>query len=184
MIIQDLQLKDITPYENNPRHNDHAVSQVAESIKSFGFKVPIVTDSDGIIIAGHTRYKAAQQLGLERVPVIKADWLTPDQAKAWRISDNAVSEIATWDTSMLEHELKELASLEIDMTAFGFETVAEDKPDSNEPQTLAEKIKENPMDSELTETFLIPPFSVIETSSNAWQTRLVQWEQYGVRYDN
>ncbi|WP_138158764.1 ParB N-terminal domain-containing protein [Peptoniphilus catoniae] len=104
---------DLIPYENNPRKNDNAVEAVAKSIKEFGFKVPIVIDSEGIIVAGHTRLKAAKQLGLEEVPCIIADDLTPEQVKAFRLADNKVSEFAEWDFELLEQEFEDLAGLNL-----------------------------------------------------------------------
>ena len=88
MKVIDKKLAEITPYAQNPRKNDEAVDKVAASIQEFGFKQPIVVDKDGIIIVGHTRYKAAQKLGLETVPVLVADDLTDEQAKAYRLADN------------------------------------------------------------------------------------------------
>ena len=110
-------LDDIHPYEKNPRKNDDAAQYVAESIKAFGFKVPIVIDNDGVIVAGHTRYKAAKQLGLESVPCIVADDLTEEQIKAFRLADNKVSEKAGWDFALLEEELQ---LIDFDMEVFGF----------------------------------------------------------------
>lgn len=110
-------LDEVHPYEKNPRKNEDAVQYVAESIKEFGFKVPIVIDNDGVIVAGHTRYKAAKQLGLESVPCIVADDLTDKQIKAFRLADNKVSEKAGWDFALLEEELQ---ILDFDMEAFGF----------------------------------------------------------------
>ena len=120
MEIRELNVDEIIPYENNPRFNDEAVEAVANSIKEFGFKVPIILDKDKVIIAGHTRLLAAKRLGMESVPVIFADDLTEEQVKAFRIADNKVGEIATWDYSKLKEELKALQELEIDMSAFGF----------------------------------------------------------------
>lgn len=111
-------MDDIHPYEKNPRKNDDAVQYVAESIKQFGFKVPIVIDTGGMIVAGHTRYKAAKQLGMEQVPCIIADDLTDEQIKAFRLADNKVSEKAGWDFALLEEELDSL--FDFDMEAFGF----------------------------------------------------------------
>lgn len=111
-------IDEIKEYENNPRINDGAVEAVANSIKEFGFKVPIVVDEDNIIIAGHTRYKAALKLNLERVPCIVASDLLPEQAKAYRLADNKVSELAKWDFNALA---KELGDLNLDMQKFGFE---------------------------------------------------------------
>lgn len=119
MQIFDKKLSEIKPYKNNPRKNDKAVDPVAESIKQFGFKVPIVIDKDGEIVAGHTRYKAAKKLKLETVPCIIADDLSEEQIKAFRLADNKVGELAEWDFSALEIELDGIDS--IDMTEFGFE---------------------------------------------------------------
>ena len=112
-------LKDIKQYENNPRKNDEAVKYVAESIKEFGFKVPIVIDSNNVIVAGHTRWKAANSLNIKEVPCIIADDLSDDQIKAYRLADNKVSEFAEWDFNILNLELDEL--LNFDMSAFGFD---------------------------------------------------------------
>ena len=105
MKIINKKIKEIKPYENNPRKNDEAVKYVAESIKQFGFKVPIVVDKDNVIVAGHTRYKASQELGLEEVPCIVADDLNEEQIKAYRLADNKVSEKAEWDLDILNDEI-------------------------------------------------------------------------------
>lgn len=109
---------EIIPYEKNPRLNDEAVEPVAESIKEFGFKIPIMLSSDGVIVAGHTRIKAAKKLGMEEVPCIIADDLTEEQVKAFRLADNKSAEIAQWDDELLQGELSEI--LDIDMSLFGF----------------------------------------------------------------
>lgn len=109
----------LIPYANNPRSNDNAVDAVAASIKEFGFKVPIVVDGENVIINGHTRLKAAHKLGLEQVPVIVADDLTPEQVKAFRLADNKTSELAEWDLGKLDIELAEIQDL--DMNDFGFD---------------------------------------------------------------
>lgn len=119
MNIIEKSLGEIRPYEKNPRKNDEAVKYVAESIKQFGFKVPIVIDANGVIVAGHTRYKAAKQLKMNTVPCIVADDLTEEQIKAYRLADNKVAEKAEWDFDLLNAELDEL--FDIDMTAFGFD---------------------------------------------------------------
>ena len=107
---------DLVPYENNPRNNDGAVDYVANSIKEFGFKVPVVVDKDNVVVAGHTRLKACEKLGITEVPCIVADDLTEDQIKAFRIADNKVSEYATWDEEKLSQELSDIM---MDMTEFG-----------------------------------------------------------------
>lgn len=133
MQIVDIATADLKPYQNNPRNNDGAVQAVAESIKQFGFKVPIVIDKDGVIIAGHTRLKAAQQLGLDTVPAIRADDLTDEQVRAFRLADNKVGELAGWKFDKLQEELAEIT---VDMSAFGFGT-DEEEPEGAAPQTGA-----------------------------------------------
>ena len=120
MKIIKKKIAELIDYENNPRNNDGAVDAVAASIKEFGFKVPIIIDSDGVIIAGHTRRKAAERLGLDTVPCIVADDLTPEQIKAFRLADNKVGELAGWDFAKLEAELDELTAFDVDMSKFGF----------------------------------------------------------------
>lgn len=128
MNIIQKRLEDLVPYKNNPRNNDEAVSYVAESIKEFGFKVPIIVDKNNVIVAGHTRYKASKKLGINEVPCLVADDLTEEQIKAFRLADNKVSEIATWDFDKLELELSDL---DLDMELFGFESL-EDEDESQE----------------------------------------------------
>ena len=103
MKIEQRKLAEIIPYEQNPRQNDDAVDAVAKSIREFGFRQPIVVDAEGVIICGHTRWKAAQKLGLEKVPVHVAKDLTPEQIKAYRIADNKTAELAEWDFDLLPH---------------------------------------------------------------------------------
>lgn len=108
MEIKNKSINDITPYDNNPRKNDKAVSAVAESIKQYGFKVPLVVDASGMIITGHTRYKAAVMLGMEEVPCIVADDLTEEEARAFRLADNKTAEASRWDYDKLAQELDEI----------------------------------------------------------------------------
>lgn len=124
MNVQEIKLKDIKPYGKNPRKNDDAVPYVAESIKQFGFKVPIVIDKNNVIVAGHTRYKEAKKLGFKSVPCIIADDLTDEQIKAFRLADNKVSEKAEWDLDLLDSEIEGI--FDIDMTDFGFELESEE----------------------------------------------------------
>ena len=111
-------VSDLIPYENNPRKNDDAVDYVANSIKEFGFKVPIIVGTDNVIVTGHTRLKAAIKLGLTEVPVIVADDLTEEQINAFRLADNKVAEMADWDFERLDLELE---TLDFDMSEFGFD---------------------------------------------------------------
>ena len=121
--IKVLKIKEIKPYKNNPRNNEEAVEPVMNSIKEFGFKVPVIVDKNNIVVAGHTRLKAAEKLGLEEVPCIIADDLTEEQINAFRLADNKTGEIATWDFDLLNIELNNI--LNVDMSSFGFEPMKE-----------------------------------------------------------
>ena len=118
MNIKSMKLEDLKEYGNNPRLNDGAVEYVAKSIEEFGFKVPIIIDKDNVIVAGHTRKKAAARLGLKEVPVIVADDLNADQVKAFRLADNKVAEYSEWDMDLLMIELNDI---DIEMDDFGFD---------------------------------------------------------------
>ena len=152
-------LDEIKPYEKNPRNNKDAVKYVANSIKEFGFKVPIVIDSEGVIVAGHTRYKAAKKLKLDEVPCIVADDLTENQIRAFRIADNKVSEIAEWDFELLEGEME---MLDFDMTDFGFL-----EEDDEEPQEEPAKERED-LSGKIGETYEV----IIECENELQQEEL------------
>ena len=117
----------LIPYINNPRKNDAAVDKVAASIKEFGFKVPIIIDNENVIVAGHTRLLAAKKLGIESVPCVIADDLTPAQIKAYRIADNKTAEFAEWDDELLKIELEALEGLDFDIDLTGFDKSEIDK---------------------------------------------------------
>lgn len=142
--VKDFDINSIKEYENNPRINDGAVDAVAQSIKDFGFKVPIIIDRDGVIIAGHTRKKAAHKLGMQRVPCIVADDLTPEQVAAFRLADNKTAELAEWDMEKLQQELGNLP--EWDLSAYGFEgevlDIATANDDAFDVEEAAESITE------------------------------------------
>lgn len=129
MQILNKQIKELVPYQNNPRKNDKAVDAVAASIKQFGFKQPIVIDKDNVIVCGHTRLKAAQKLRLKEVPCIMADDLTDDQIKAFRLADNKTAELAEWNFSLLDLEL---ADIDLDMSEFGFDFGEDEEEDEEE----------------------------------------------------
>ena len=121
MIVTQRRLDSIRPYPGNPRQNDHAVDAVARSLREFGFRQPIVVDADGVIVVGHTRYKAALKLGMAEVPVHVADGLTPAQARAYRLADNRTASIATWDDDALVTELIGLSDQGYDLDLTGFD---------------------------------------------------------------
>lgn len=135
-------IEELKPYENNPRKNDEAVEYVKKSIKEFGFKVPIVIDEGGVIIAGHTRYKASIELGLEEVPCIIADDLNEEQIKAFRLADNKVSEKAQWNMELLEEELEQLG---LNMKDFGFDDL----------QDISEEIERTDLSNNIFEKYEI-----------------------------
>lgn len=146
MQIEMRRLTEITPYPDNPRQNDAAVEAVASSIREFGFRQPIVVDEAGVIIVGHTRYKAAVKLGLEFVPVHVAVGLTPAQAKAYRLADNQTATLATWDDDKLAAELIALQGLDFDLALAGFsaEELARLLAPPTEPLTDPDAIPEPP----------------------------------------
>lgn len=137
-------IEKVIPYDKNPRQNDDAVQYVAESIKEFGFINPILLDAGGTVMAGHTRLKAAKQLGLKEVPVVYVDDLSEEQAKAFRLADNKTAEFASWDEGLLEQELAEI--LELDMSLFGFD----------EESTLADEL----VDDKYTLAVNIPQYEI------------------------
>jgi len=147
MKIEQWDIGRVTPYERNPRRNDDAVEAVAASIREFGFRQPIVVDADGVVIAGHTRLKAAQHLGLAKVPVHVARDLTPEQVRALRIADNKTGELATWDMDLLPLELADLRDAEFDLSVLGFdmsEVEAMLAPAGTEGNTPVDDVPETP----------------------------------------
>ena len=137
---------ELIAYDNNPRFNDEAVDAVANSIKAFGFRNPILIDSNNVIIAGHTRLLAAKKLGLKEVPCIMIDDLSDDEVKALRLADNKTAEIAKWDMGKLAVEIK---NINMDMLQFGFDD-------------LLDKLNEEPKDDDFNEDEEIPenPYSI------------------------
>lgn len=136
--ITYIKIEDLKMYANNPRKNDEAVEYVKESIKQFGFKVPVVIDKNYEIICGHTRVKSAKQLGITEVPCIIADDLTDEQVKAFRLVDNKVSEFATWDFDLLNEEINQILST--NMEDLGFFEIPIDDLFLEQPKTKPKHI--------------------------------------------
>lgn len=175
MKVEQLGINEIRPYDSNPRFNDNAISAVANSINDFGFKQPIVIDKNNVIIVGHTRWEAAKTLGMTEVPCLVADDLTIEKAKAYRLADNKVGELSQWDYKLLEKEMDELAELDIDMGEFGFDI------DDGFESTM-DRLKNNPTSTgPLSDTFVAPPFSILDTRQGAWQERKRSWQNLGIR---
>ena len=183
----DRLVNELIPYENNPRDNDHAVDAVAASIKRFGFKVPVVIDKDGVIVCGHTRIKAAKKIGLEFVPCVVADDLTPEEIKAFRLADNKVSELADWNFEALDIEL--LGINEIDMSQFGFA----DDGDAEEYEQKKREFEERMASGELSEDDeeyqeFLKKFEAKKTTDDCYTPELVYEaveqfveEEYGIK---
>lgn len=129
MNVIDVDINKLVPYRSNPRNNKQAIDYVAASIKEFGFKVPIVIDKENVIVCGHTRYEAAVKLGHRQIPCIIADDLSEEQIKAFRLADNKVSEIATWDFDLLDLELPEIEGIDMEELGFEFELDDDDADD-------------------------------------------------------
>lgn len=142
MKVQNVSIQNVKPYPKNPRDNDAGVDAVANSIKEFGWQQPIVVDNDNVIIVGHTRYKAAKKLGMKQVPVVVADKLTDEQAKAYRLADNKTGELTGWDDDLLNDELDGI--LDIDMSDFGFELDIPGDEEEVQEDDFDEEVPEEP----------------------------------------
>jgi ParB-like chromosome segregation protein Spo0J len=116
MKVKKLKIDEIQPYERNPRiHSEEQIEKIAQSIREFGYVAPIIVDKNKVIVAGHGRYFALKKLGYQEVPVVVADWLTEEQARAYRIADNRLTELSEWDEELLRQELLELEDFDIDL---------------------------------------------------------------------
>lgn len=149
MLVELRSLDSIKPYPNNPRANDAAVQAVANSIKAFGFRSPIVVDEHDVILAGHTRYRAARKLGLTEVPVHVAAGLTPEKARAYRIADNQTANLSSWDDDKMVAELMGLqaAGVDLDLTGFTADDLARLlEPEAAEPLADPDDVPEAPAD--------------------------------------
>jgi hypothetical protein len=178
MLVEIAEIGSITRFPGNPRKNQSAVAPVVASLRTFGFRQPIVVDAERVIVVGDTRYQAAQALGLTQIPVHVAYDLSPQQAKAYRIADNKTNEFAAWDTDLLAIQLCELTETGFDLGPIGFseaelqELMAPDPdPGSGEaipPVSLAER-------------FGVPPFSVLNAREGWWQDRKRAWIALGIK---
>lgn len=152
MKIEYKKIGELKPYAKNPRKNDDAVDYVANSIKEFGFIVPVVIDNKNVIVAGHTRYKAAKKLGIEDIPCIIADDLTEKQINAFRLIDNKTQELSSWDYGKLIEELTGLVD-DIDMTQFAFAPIGNDEEDHPEATQDLDEGEELDLDDFSDESF-------------------------------
>ena len=118
--IQYIGIKDVKPYEKNPRNNKDAIQAVKKSIEDFGFLIPCVVDQDNVLVAGHTRYAAAKLLKMKKIPCVQVSNLTPEQVNTFRIIDNKTAELASWDMDLLAEEIHALSESGLDFTPYGF----------------------------------------------------------------
>lgn len=162
--IEYVAIDDIIPYEKNPRKNDKAVPFVKESISQFGFKVPLVIDENNVIVCGHTRLKAAKELGLEELPCVYASDLTPEQIRAFRLADNKVAEKAEWDLGMLGSELLALPDFDFESLGFDPSDFKVDKGSNVETKSLSDR-------------FLVPPLSILDSRQGYWRDRKAKWNE-------
>lgn len=176
MEVQTVSISKIKPYKNNPRDNEAGVDAVANSIKEFNWQQPIVVDKDNVIIVGHTRYKAAKKLGMDKVPVVVADKLTDEQVKAYRLADNKTGELTDWDPEQLDIELGDI--LDLDMSDFGFDFEGDD-----EHQSTFDKVMSNPNEDghTLADDFIVFHSSVLDARRGEWQKRKDAWKSLGIK---
>lgn len=168
----------LIPYARNPRKNDAVVERMVSAIKEFGFRIPIVAKSDGAVVDGHLRLKAAQVLGMTEVPVVLADELSDAQVKAFRLLANRSANWAEWDNSLLKLELDELLEADFPLELTGF-----DEADLKllKDATIKEAYSYNPeLGGTLAKQFLLPPFSVLNAREGAWQDRKQKWIELGI----
>lgn len=171
-------VEDLIPYARNARtHSDEQIAQVAASIKEFGFTNPILIDGENGIIAGHGRLMAARKLGLEKVPTIELSHLSPTQKRAYILADNRLAEKSGWDSDLLSLEIEELKDLDFDLAKIGFDDYG-----FSEDVEGSYKFEEGEKNSGiLSEKYLEPPFSILDTTSGRWQERVRAWKDLGIR---
>lgn len=183
MEIVTLKLDEFVEYKGNPRKNDHAVEKMAQSIKEFGFRVPVLVKQDKTVIDGHLRLKAARAAGLKEIPAVYVDDLTDAQIKAFRIAINRMAELADWDEELLGVELQELREMDFDLDLTGFDTSDIDDFIEKATGEAAEDKRAEAEASLLRDTFIEPPFSVLDTKTGSWQARKQKWIDLGIESD-
>lgn len=172
----------IRPYEQNPRViSDAAIDKVAASIKTFGWRQPIVVDDAGVILVGHTRLQAAKRLNLEQVPVHVAAGLSVEAARAYRLADNRTHDEARWNTEGLGFELAQLAAAGFDLALTGFDPGELPVEFPGEQPILSPANATAGPSPRLAERFGIPPFSVFNAREGWWQDRKRAWIDLGIR---
>ena len=141
MNIEYIKIKDLIPYERNPRNNEISVDAVANSIRKFGFMNPIIIDRNNVIVCGHTRLKAAKKLNLVEVPCLRADDISDEDIKAFRLVDNKTGELATWKNKLLDEELAEICRIDMSMFGFPEETKVDIEQNSEDVAEVEKMVK-------------------------------------------
>lgn len=178
LVVQTWPIDKLVPYARNPRKNDEQVTRMISAIKEFGFRIPVVAKSDGTVVDGHLRLKAARQLGMTEVPVALADELTDAQVKAFRILANQSANWAEWDEDLLKLELDDLKELDFDLELTGF-----DLQELEALENVAGQVDsgdDNSVKGKLAELFGIPPFTVLSARDGWWQDRKRAWIALGI----
>ena len=177
--VEQWDVAKVVPYARNPRKNAGIpVAKVKASLKEFGWRQPIVVDSEGVIIVGHTRYQAALELGMDSVPVHVADGLTAAQVKAYRIADNKTGDFAEWDFDLLKLEFADLQELDfgLDLTGFDEADIAAMDDGAGDMGAVDGEPRQT-----LSDRFGVPPFSVLNAREGWWQDRKRAWLALGIQ---
>lgn len=181
MKIELVDIELITEYENNAKkHPEWQIEQIAKSIQEFGFNDPIAIDEDNMIIEGHGRYLACKKLGIKEVPCVRLENMSEEQKRAYIIAHNKLTLNTEFDLEKLEYELNALKLEGIDLEMLGFDD-DEVRDFFDKTENVFDKIKENPIDSNLNQTFLVPPFSILDTKTQYWQERKKAWLSKGIK---
>lgn len=174
-------IEKLVPYARNPRKNDAQVGRMVSAIKEFGFRIPVVAKSDGTVVDGHLRLKAAQQLGISEVPVALADELTDAQVKAFRLLANQSANWAEWDEELLKLELDDLKELDFDLELTGFDLSELSELEAFSSENYAGNVDGGSKATGiLAELFGIPPFTVLSARDGWWQDRKRAWIALGI----
>ncbi len=183
MEVRTVPIETVVPYEGNPRKNAAAVGKVAESLREYGWRQPLVVDAEMILIAGHTRLAAAKSLGWSEVPIHVAEGLSAEQVRAYRLADNRTGQDATWDDELLAIEIRELDLAGFDLTLTGFtdDELAALKIEGLDEADPAEGDGEPDRKGNLAARFGVPPFSVLSAREGWWQDRKRAWIAIGIK---
>lgn len=181
LIIEQWPIEKLIPYARNPRKNDEKVEKMVAAIKEFGFRIPVVAKSDGSVVDGHLRIKAAKVLGLSEIPVALADELSDAQIKAFRLLANRSANWADWDDELLRLEFEELKALDFNLDLTGFDEDEFSSILAAIDPNKAGGISPEERNATLAERFGIPPFSVFNAREGWWQNRKRAWLSIGIK---